>query len=358
MGRRRVHFPATRLRVAAGLLPLVIAGCSAAPRAAPVSRMPPPEDPPAISAARTQAAEQFYHGKSLALAGEGDCAREAFRDALETFRVAARAGNPSDLAFASELYDSIALYRSAIGAGARAAEAERPPAEDPRDSLVATAPLPSPDEVEKAKTEVGVGGLGNRLRHSDRRERRRAQGRRLLPVPDAHGLRGGPQAQRALPRPHARHPQGGGPSAGSRLRRDGRVGLQVPGSLARRRPRLLAVHRRHGQALRPQAEALPRRAERSREVDARRRGLLPRPLRDVRGLVPRDGRVRRRRGADPEGPPAHGRARLLGARGGHAVSGARRATTCRSFSRRRSSRRIRRASVSTSSPIRRSRGTR
>ncbi|MGZ5381015.1 MAG: hypothetical protein ACXWFQ_04090, partial [Thermoanaerobaculia bacterium] len=57
----RVHFPAMRIRrrfsarvarVAAGLLPLVIAGCSAAPREAPVSRMPPPEDPPAISAAR------------------------------------------------------------------------------------------------------------------------------------------------------------------------------------------------------------------------------------------------------------------------------------------------------------------
>src|SRR5664279_3082596 len=85
---------------------------------------------------------------------------EAFRDALETFRIASRPGNPSDLAFASELHDSIALYRPAIEAGARAAEAERPPAEDPRDSLVATAPLPSPDEVEKAKTEVGSASSG------------------------------------------------------------------------------------------------------------------------------------------------------------------------------------------------------
>ena len=151
----RPRFSARAARVAAGLLPLVIAGCSAAPREAPISRMPPPEDPPAISAARKQAAEQFYQGKSLALAGESDCARETFRDALETFRIAARPGNPSDLAFAAELYESIALYRPAIKAGARAAEAERPPAEDPRDSLVARAPLPSPDEVEKAKTEVG-----------------------------------------------------------------------------------------------------------------------------------------------------------------------------------------------------------
>ena len=133
----------------------MIAGCSAAPREAPVARMAPPEHPPAVSAARKLAAEQFYQGKSLALAGESDCAGEAFRDALETFRIAAREGNPSDLAFASELYDSIDLYRPAIEAGARAAEAERPPAEDPRDSLVATAPLPSPDEIEKAKSEVG-----------------------------------------------------------------------------------------------------------------------------------------------------------------------------------------------------------
>ena len=122
--------------------------------------MPPPEEPSAVSAARALAAEQFYQGKSLALAGESDCAREAFRDALETFRTVARQGNPSDLEFASDLYDSIALYRPAIEAGSRAADAERPPAEDPRDSLVATSPLPSADEVEKAKTEVGSAASG------------------------------------------------------------------------------------------------------------------------------------------------------------------------------------------------------
>jgi membrane-bound lytic murein transglycosylase D len=100
--------------------------------------------------------ELFYNGKALALAGEGDCARAAFREALETFRAAARPGNASDFAFSAELYDSIALYRPAIEAGTRAAEAERPPAEDPRDSLVATAPVPSPDEIEKAKTEIAA----------------------------------------------------------------------------------------------------------------------------------------------------------------------------------------------------------
>jgi membrane-bound lytic murein transglycosylase D len=152
--RIRGRIAARIARVAAGLLPFVIAGCSAAPRESPVSQMPPPEDPPAISTARKLASEQFYRGKSLALAGESGCANEAFRDALETFRAAAREGNASDLAFSRELYDSIDLYRPAIEAGARAAEAERPPAEDPRDSLVATAPVSSPDEVEKAKTEV------------------------------------------------------------------------------------------------------------------------------------------------------------------------------------------------------------
>ncbi len=148
------------LRAAAGFLPLVIAGCAAAPRQVPVSRIAPPENPPAISAARKLAAEQFYQGKELALAGESDCAREAFRDALETVRIASREGDPSDLAFASELYDSIDLYRPAIEAGSRPAEPDRAPAEDPRDSLVANAPLPSADEVEKAKTEVGSAAPG------------------------------------------------------------------------------------------------------------------------------------------------------------------------------------------------------
>lgn len=119
-----------------------------------------PPEPAAVQAARARATELFYSGKSLALAGESDCAREAFRDSLETFRETARPGDAADLAFAADLYDSIALYRSAIEAGPRATEAERPPAEDPRDSLVATAPLPSPDEIERAKTEIAAAPAG------------------------------------------------------------------------------------------------------------------------------------------------------------------------------------------------------
>jgi membrane-bound lytic murein transglycosylase D len=148
------------LRIAAGALLAALSGCATDSRHAQVAVPPVPEEPTAVQAARTQATELFYSGKALALAGESDCAREAFHAALETFRAAARPNNDADHAFAAELYDSIALYRPAIEAGSRAAEAERPPAEDPRDSLVASAPLPSPDEIEKAKTEVASAPQG------------------------------------------------------------------------------------------------------------------------------------------------------------------------------------------------------
>jgi membrane-bound lytic murein transglycosylase D len=159
----RPRFSARAACIAAGALSMGLAGCATAPREAQIPQTAAPsapEEPQAISAARKLATEQFHQGKALALAGDGDCAREAFREALETFRTAARPGDLSDLAFAADLYDSIALYRPAIEAGSRATEAERPPAEDPRDSLVATAPLPSPDEIEKAKTEVGSAPAG------------------------------------------------------------------------------------------------------------------------------------------------------------------------------------------------------
>jgi membrane-bound lytic murein transglycosylase D len=163
MKTRSPHF-GRAVRRATGLLPallggcaILMSGCATAPREPGVAQAVPDhaaEGPPAIPAARKLATDQFYQGKALALAGERDCSREAFQGALETFRAAARPGNAVDLAFAAELYDSIALYRPAIEAGNRVAEAERPPAEDPRDSLVATAPRPSPDEIEKAKTEI------------------------------------------------------------------------------------------------------------------------------------------------------------------------------------------------------------
>jgi membrane-bound lytic murein transglycosylase D len=142
-----------RLLVALGALAAVSCASAPAPTAAtPEPASPSPEQ--TAAAARVQATELFYRGKALALEGDGACAREAFAGALETFRAAARPGDLSDLAFAGELWESIAVYRPVLEAQARAAEPERPPAEDPRDSLVAAAPTASPEEVEKAKTEV------------------------------------------------------------------------------------------------------------------------------------------------------------------------------------------------------------
>src|ERR1019366_5546698 len=107
-------------RVAAGLLTAATAGCSAVPREAPVSQIASPSAPEdqAIAAARRLATEQFYQGKSLALAG-----------ARESRRPAPRRGNPPPLAFGPEFYKCVPLYRRGIGAGSPAPEAERRPAE-------------------------------------------------------------------------------------------------------------------------------------------------------------------------------------------------------------------------------------
>ena len=146
-------------RFLAALGALATVGCASAPverAAAPAS--PSPE---AVAlAGRTQATDLFYRAKAFALAGEGDCAREAFAGALEAFRVAARPGDASDLAFAGELWDSVAVYRPAVDVAARVGEPERPPAEDPRDSLVAAAPTASPEEFDKAKKELDAAPAG------------------------------------------------------------------------------------------------------------------------------------------------------------------------------------------------------
>ncbi len=148
------------MRLVTSVFVLVLAGCASEPRQAQLAAPPVRDEPAANQAARSQATDLFYSGKALALAGEAECAREAFRDSLETFRAVARPANAADLAFAGELFDSIALYRPTIEAGRHAAEAERPAAEDPRDSLVATAPVPSVDEIEKAKTEIASAPQG------------------------------------------------------------------------------------------------------------------------------------------------------------------------------------------------------
>ncbi|MGA7991005.1 MAG: LysM peptidoglycan-binding domain-containing protein [Thermoanaerobaculia bacterium] len=140
-------------RLLAALGAFAVASCASAPAervAAPVS--PSPEN--AAAAARAEATDLFYRGKVLALAGDGDCARDAFQGALEAARAATRPGNASDLEFAGDLWDSVAVYGAAVDSPGRIAEPERPPAEDPRDSLVAAAPVASLEEFEKAKSEV------------------------------------------------------------------------------------------------------------------------------------------------------------------------------------------------------------
>ena len=147
-------------RLLAALGALAAAGCASAP-AGEQAAAPAPPSPDAVAfTARTEATDLFYRGKAFALAGDADCAREAFRGALETFRAAARPGNGSDVAFAGELWDSVAVYRPVLDAAVRSAEPERPPAEDPRDSLVAAAPTASPEEFEKARREIAAVSSG------------------------------------------------------------------------------------------------------------------------------------------------------------------------------------------------------
>jgi membrane-bound lytic murein transglycosylase D len=138
------------LLAAAGL-----AGCAGPPPAPPPVVAAPPAAPaaPSSSAARDEASELFYRGKTHALAGEAECAREAFHDALETFRTRSRPGDPEDQAFAGQLWDSIRLYGALVEPNGENA-GERPPVEDTKDSLIAPQPAPSPEEVETAKREV------------------------------------------------------------------------------------------------------------------------------------------------------------------------------------------------------------
>lgn len=146
-------------RLLAALGALVAVGCASAPG----ERSAAPEAPSPESVAlagRAQATDLFYRGKAFALAGDGDCARDAFQAALETARAATRPGNESDVAFAGDLWDSVAVYRAAVDARTRLAEPERPPAEDPRDSLVASAPTASPEEFDKARSEVAAAPAG------------------------------------------------------------------------------------------------------------------------------------------------------------------------------------------------------
>lgn len=151
------------LLAAAAALLTACAGSAPAPRSAPATRPAVVAERPSAltpaertAAARRISSDHFYRGKALVLSGDADCARLEFRDALESFRVASRAGDPEDLEFAQRLYESVSLYeRLAEGDGAEAATGEAG-----HDGLIAQAPDSSPDEVAAAEREVADAGAG------------------------------------------------------------------------------------------------------------------------------------------------------------------------------------------------------
>lgn len=149
--------PGRRPLAALALLSAALGGCASAPRAA-LEPVPPPPEPvaPATPDPRVVSTERFYRGKELALSGDASCARLEFEAALAAFDAAARPGDADDLAFAGELWESVQLYRALTD---RAAEPEeRPPAEDPTDTLLAASPAASPQEVQAARREVASAG--------------------------------------------------------------------------------------------------------------------------------------------------------------------------------------------------------
>ena len=146
-------------RVAALLAAALAGACSSAPAPAPVAAaLPPPPAAPAPPTPREAASAHFQLGKAHALAGDGECAREEFLRALETFAPSSRGADPDDARFAAQLWDSIAIYQGLLDPEAD----ERPPVEDARDTLLAAgkAAVPTPDQVEEVKRELSAGRPG------------------------------------------------------------------------------------------------------------------------------------------------------------------------------------------------------
>jgi membrane-bound lytic murein transglycosylase D len=132
-----------------------VAACASAPAPAPVAAAPPvPAAVPAPPSPQEVATAHFRVGKRLALAGEADCARDEFRRALKAFESASRGSDPEAAQFASQLWDSVAVYEALIDPDA----AERPPVEDADDTLMGeeSAPAPTSEQVEEAKHEVAT----------------------------------------------------------------------------------------------------------------------------------------------------------------------------------------------------------
>ena len=145
--------------LAPGLLALVLpAGCSTttssslssagAPGTASTQSIAAPD-------ARQEASDRFHRGKALALAGDSACARLEFEAALDGFRTAMRPGNPGDLAFAGQLWDSVTLYEAVAGGS----DEETAPDCGRQDGLIAQeATTPTPDELALARKEIEEAG--------------------------------------------------------------------------------------------------------------------------------------------------------------------------------------------------------
>jgi membrane-bound lytic murein transglycosylase D len=104
---------------------------------------------------RQEASDRFHTGKAHALAGDAACARLEFEAALEGFRTAMRPGDPADLAFAGQLWESVRLYESIPSAE----DDERPAVAGQRDGLITQdAAVPTDDELAVARREIEGAG--------------------------------------------------------------------------------------------------------------------------------------------------------------------------------------------------------
>ena len=157
--RPRVH-SCGRLFALALLAPILPTGCSsttnsslsshpvanAAADTAPASPAPDP---------RQEASDRFHRGKAHAMAGDVACARLEFEAALDGFRISMRPGNPGDLDFAGQLWDSVTLYEALSGGD----EDEAAPDSGQRDGLIAQeATASTADELAMARREIEEAG--------------------------------------------------------------------------------------------------------------------------------------------------------------------------------------------------------
>jgi hypothetical protein len=271
---------------------LLAAGCaaSAASHKSPVA-VPPP-DPPAVTKAR----EEFLRGREAALSGDFDCAAEAFGRAIESVRPAGAEApvDPEMIAFSTELYEGILRY-----------EAMAPPVETEAREMAARNPMLSPpvppdatpDELMKARQAVSTDN-GNvtydiPIVVNDSVLKILAVYQNDLHDVIARGLgRSGrfvPMIERVFQEEGLPGPRAGG---------DGRVLLHSARPLAQGGLRDLAVHPRDRPALRVELQRVCRREKRPGEGDARGGAVSPVPLRPLPRLVPRHGRLQRRRRED------------------------------------------------------------